>query len=397
MFDENEYLEVFSQVKASENLTRRVLNMKRENNYRSSRALPRLAVVIAILALMAVTVTASENVQNWFVSFFKLNQGGQITQEQVEYIEENVQPVHQVQVNDGWSVELHSMLRDDTTAYIIFRIQGPEDLDLSTWKDEDGNTIGQVKFGNSAGHGQKPDYFNFQDVIRYGAWGEAWLDDGDGLENTVNLMFYVEPSASVEDPFGPDKLFRFRFLDIVRCWTDLEYEQELRNGKYRGQDGVTYTEEEMRRLYQQETLAEGIWEFEIRFAESDGTSAEFLELLDQPVTTLASVVKDTGSGIADFETVQQLVTLKSVRLKNLSVAFTYDDCDETPNLVLRDGTSVKYPCVVMQDGTEIKLYPGGAAGGGVVPMYSESPIVFAQVNHIRMADGTIIPMPEFSK
>ena len=28
MFDENEYLEVFSRVKASENLTRRVLNMK---------------------------------------------------------------------------------------------------------------------------------------------------------------------------------------------------------------------------------------------------------------------------------------------------------------------------------------------------------------------------------
>lgn len=395
MFDEKEYREVFSQVKASEGLTRRVLTMKRER--KNHRVLTRVALTAAILVLMAVTVSASETVNSWFISFFRMNQGGQITQEQVEYIEENVHSVNAIQTQDGWSVELHSTLRDDSTAYIVFRIQGPEDMDLSTWKDEEGNTVGQIMFGNSAGHGQKADYFNFHDVIGYGAWGEAWLDDGDGLENTVNLMVYVEPGAAEVDPFGPDKLYRFRFQNIVRSWTDLDYEQELREGKYRGQDGVMYTQEEIERLYQREILVEGVWEFEIRFTEEDGSSAEFLELLNEPVVTLAQVVRQNGDGIADYETLQVQVELTSVRLRNLTVAFTYGACSEVPNFCLHNGDEVKYPCVVMKDGREIRLYPGGAAGGGIVPMYAEQPIVFAEADHIRMADGTVIPVPDITE
>ena len=61
MFDENEYLEVFSQVKASENLTRRVMNMKRERKQR--RIFARAALIAAALVLMAVSVAASESVQ----------------------------------------------------------------------------------------------------------------------------------------------------------------------------------------------------------------------------------------------------------------------------------------------------------------------------------------------
>ena len=111
MFDEKEYREVFSQVKASEGLTRRVMAMKQER--KQNRIFTRAALIAAALALMVVTVSASETVQNWFVNFFAaINRTG-LTTEQVEYIEENAQAILVSQTHNGWTVELNSAFRDE--------------------------------------------------------------------------------------------------------------------------------------------------------------------------------------------------------------------------------------------------------------------------------------------
>lgn len=281
MFDEKEYKEMFSQVKASEGLTRRVMTMKQD--HRQGRFLTRAALIAAALALMVVTVSASETVQNWFVQFFAaINRDG-LTSEQVEYIEENAQTIMESQTHNGWTVELHSAIRDENEAYIVFRIEGPEDVDLSKWTNEEGDVHGQVMFGNSCtplNEMRDNIYFDFHEHIKHGGWGENWLDDGDGLDYTANLVFHLEPDVPWEDvdPFGADTVYHFRFEDIVWFWTDLDYQQELNEGKYAGQNGHPLTDEEIRRLHLVETLAEGVWEFEISFSQLKYTPGESLEL-----------------------------------------------------------------------------------------------------------------------
>ena len=55
-------------------------------------------------------------------------------------------------------------------------------------------------------------------------------------------------------------------------------QQELNEGKYAGQNGHPLTDEEIRRLHLVETLAEGVWEFEISFSQLKYTPGESLEL-----------------------------------------------------------------------------------------------------------------------
>ena len=270
MFDENEYLEVFSRVKASENLTRRVMTMKRERKQR--RIFARAALIAAALVLMAVSVAASESVQNWFVHFFaEINRDG-LTAEQVEYIEKNTQTILDSQTHNGWTVELHSAIRGEKLVYIIFSIKGPDDVDLSRWMDEAGNLRGQVTFGNS----DTPAYldgldlfFDFDENVEHGGWGYYWMDDGDGKEYTEILVFHLEPGTMHDglEAFGEETVYHFRFQDIIWYWLDMEYMQTLNREKYPGQGSFEYTEEEQRKIHRWETLAEGIWEFEISFGQ----------------------------------------------------------------------------------------------------------------------------------
>lgn len=283
MFDKDTYRDTFSHVTASEETFRRVMNMKYEEKHRNSgRTLPKVALIAALIALMAITVSASETVQNWFIGFFGgLNREG-LSQEQVEYIEENTKTILESQTHNGWTVELNSAIRDDNTAYIIFHIEGPENVDLSKWTDEDGEIFGQVMFSNSCTPRTKSHYFDFHEHIKFGGWGEAWQDDGDGLPYTANLVFHVEPDVPNEelDPFGAETVYHFRFEDIVWFWTDRAYERELEEGKYAGQEFPQFTEEELSRIYCMETLAEGLWEFEISFVQLEYVAGESLDLPD---------------------------------------------------------------------------------------------------------------------
>jgi len=281
MIDKQKYTEMFSKVTASENLTRRVMTMKQEQK-QGRRVFSKAALIAAVLAVMAVTVSASENLQNWFVRFFgSINREG-LTPEQVEYIEENAQIILDSQTHNGWTVELNSALRDERMAYIIFRIEGPEDVDLSKWTDEAGNIRGQVLFGNSGmpGYlGGLETFFDFKENIEHGGWGYTWMDDGDGKEHTAIIVFQLEARTMHDglDAFGEETVYHFKFQDIVWYWMDKEYEQNLIREKYGGRPVTQFTDEEYRKIYRWETLAEGVWEFEISFGQLEFVEGESLE------------------------------------------------------------------------------------------------------------------------
>lgn len=398
MFDEKEYQKVFSKVTASREVYRRVMTMTSNRKAKKGGwTLARAALVAAVVSLLAVTVSASETVQNWFVSFFADKTQGQLSQGQVEYIEENVQNIQNSQTQNGWTVELRSAIQDGTSAYIIFHIEGPEDVDLTAWKDEQGNVLGQVLFGNT---GQMSclsgvsSYFTFPEEIKYGNWGEKWLKDDDGLPYTVDLLFYLNPDMvrSEIDPFGSEAVYHFCFENIVWFYQNMDYYRELMDGKYAGQNGVMLTDEETERLYCYDTLAEGVWEFDITFSTSE-SSGEYVELLAQNVTTQAPVFRRVGGEIVDYETVVDAVTLTSVELRHLSVTFAYEDCDGVPDFWQYEEDQEVWPYVVLKDGTELALLPHGASGNGIVTMEIAQPVVFEEVDHIRLVDGTVIPMP----
>lgn len=399
MFNEQEYREVFSHVTASPETYRRVLDMAKQKTkpHMGRRTAILIAAMIALLTL-SVTAFASEYIQNWFVSFFTERSNAELNQQQVDYIEENTQIIHDVQTCGDWSVELRSAITDGTTGYIVFHVKGPDDVDLTDWTDDQGNIQGQIHFGNGGMPGYLsglPEYFSLPGDVAYGSWGETWLDDGDGLSCTKYLLITLEPDKirSAIDPFGSAAVYAFRFENIVWSYTDTEYEAELRNGKYAGQDGVMYTEEELKKINRWDLLAEGVWEFDVTFAQPEN-GGEYVELLTAPVHTTASIFRRVGKEITDYETVEESVMLISVQMRHLSVTFSYAQCSGAADFDLWDGDQVTHPQVILKDGTSLELLPCGNTGNNLVSMASKQPIVFEDVDYILMADGTIIEMPE---
>ena len=101
------------------------------------------------------------------------------------------------------------------------------------------------------------------------------------------------------------------------------------------------------------------------------------------------------------EKIEAELALTSVMMRHLSVTFDHEGCEGAPDFTMgwfENPESKKMeeamPTVVMKDGTEIMLLCNGASDLGSTTVEAEFPIVFEEVSHIRMADGTIIPMPE---
>lgn len=404
MFNKIEYREMFSRVRASEGTRREVMNMTNSENNRSGNGFygRKLAVLAAaVILLMAVTVTAfaSESVQSWFVGFFAKRGESELTDEQVEYLVDNELTVLDSQTHDGWTVELRAAIQDGTTAYVIFRMVGPEDVNLSQWQDEEGNTWGGFVFGNMLKPEQgesRTELVTWPEDVYIQSWSFNWLNDGDGLPNTRSFVITLEPNMKFAkiDPYGDQAVYQFHMENIIWQAEDLEYRQELLNGKYAGQTNIMFTQEEIERLQYEKLLAEGVWEFSLCFAEEGNFDENSVELLTAPVSTESNVFRVTGPEIDDFVDEVDTVRLTSVRMNHLSVRFCYASMHGIPDLYLYEGDKIKVPLVVMLDGTTLRLQPQGNSGNGSVTFFAEQPIVFEDVDYLLLADGTIIDMPE---
>lgn len=388
MFDETVYRDAFSQVKASRETCRRVMMMnKKDKRMKAGGTLARIVLIAAVIALMALSVSASETVQNWLVSFFGDKTEGGLSEGQVEYIEENEQQIQAAQTQDGWTVELVSAMNDNSTGYIVLRITGPEGVDITPYI-----------FGNQGirGHFEGlPDMVSPPADARW-SWGWSWIDDNDGKDNTRNLVLHLNPSTKATDayPFGEDNVYSLYLKNIVHEYEDEAYRRELMEGKYAGEELPGFTPEETLRLYQHEIIAEGVWEFEVTFEDLSG-NGDTLQILSEPVRTKASFMRDIpGGGVDDFEFINEDVLLTGIEMDHLTVSFTFANVEGMPDLMLTEGDTNIYPCVVMKDGSMVQLVPYGSDGSRNQNLLAEAPLVYEEVDYILMADGTIIPMPE---
>ena len=129
-------------------------------------------------------------------------------------------------------------------------------------------------------------------------------------------------------------------------------------------------------------LTEGIWEFNIPLNNADYRE---VELVSEPVKTKLVTGWDMQGNDVYGETQMLSFTLRAI-----SACITCDMEDAAPDFLFNDERCLY---VVMQDGSKIPLM-GDSGTPGVQTLQTDTPIDLDHVDHIILADGTKLIMPE---
>ena len=366
MFDENEYREAFSHVTASQATRMEVLKMKTKEKRTGAVSIRRAAVIAsAVIVLMAFTVTvfASEEFTSWVQSYFTAY-SGKLSDKQQGYLSEHEQQIFESQTVNGWTVQLKSAIHDGTIGYMVFDLIGPE-----------GEDVGHYTFGNTgrAGYCTKaPDILQLPEGLsRYCSWGYSWLEDGDGRSHTKRLVVNVDPNEddSSIDAFGPNAIYRIHMENIVQ---EFQCDEDASSRSW-------------------EVISEGQWDFDVIFTEG---SREAVELLEDPITVNAWFLDHSAGKLVNA---QGTALLYSVEMRNLTVTIRYAASRGAPIFERYEDDECIRPAVVMKDGGRVELMSRGGSDSGCQTLSAMAPIILEEVDHILLADGTVIPVPEGTK
>lgn len=362
----DDYQAAFSKVTASQETHRRILNMTKENKKRSLHGgwASKLLIAAVLVSLTVVTASASEYVRGWFTTFFSDNGETPLADGQIKYIEKNEQHIDESQTRNGWTIALRSAISDGMKGYIMLGVTAPEGVNLEEILEKSK----QEYYGPRNEYLPKdPDAVlncsAYPDVSVIANIGSSWIEDGDGLKNTLSYVINVSPDVEFADfdPFSSEALWHIHIVDLVHGFPE------------------------------QELLAEGVWDFDFTF-ENDNTE---IQLLTKPMKTMALALPGDGTE-KDAQ-----VTMTSVALRPFGITIYYGDPGdgldyERTNVAFAKLVSGRSPWfAVMKDGSKMQLL---YAGGNPVVRYSfleaQSPIVLENVDYILLSDGAKLPMPE---
>lgn len=317
-----------------------------------------LVALVAIIAAMTVTAFAAEEISGWFKQYFMRHSENGLTSGQIEFLDEYEQIVDENQTHNGYDLKLKSVLSDGYTVYATVGITAPADVTQEDLKSLWGSDINYYDENNK----------------RCGSWAVAALDDMDGLENTIDLVFEMTP-----EEWNGGKILTIRINTLEKLFHDMAYEQELLETKYADQEDVMFTAEETARIHQKIMMAEGPWEFTIDLSE---VKTEVIELITEPVSVEVSYgFKEDGTDL--FEEVK----ITSFIISPLR-ATIQTDADYAPDFTTGD----RKVYAVMTDASRIELIPD-SAGGGAQRFSVESPIILEDLDHVLLADGTKFMAP----
>ena len=243
----------------------------------------------------------------------------------------------QEMTQNGYTVSVKSVETDGYSARIRIGIAAPEGVSLPT---EQG-----VRFSNTM------DMLVSSTNPGFGSFSIGTVDDGDGKANTLDLM--IQCSADPVDgqpPYAKGSTWNLHLIDII-------YVTVPQNGGYPVET----------------TLAEGEWNIPITFGDNNGNYQE-LELITQPIQAKACTGYSADGGGDYVETFT--ITSFVLREKGFEIQ---SDAPDYADFCWINGNPAK---VVLKDGTEIKL---GSA---------ELSIDLSQVDHVILADGTKLPVPQ---
>lgn len=256
---------------------------------------------------------------------------------------------------DGYTVELKSVETDGWMTRIIMAITAPEGTVISRnphegFEDEYYN-LGTTNYDNFTPATGKTMGGN-------GGWNDR--EDNDGLDNTQNLV--LENQVEMEDgsaPFGPGTVWNIHFEDLVGSYWD-------------GEKHNLVTDQ----------LAEGEWNFEITFDETNGDFRE-IEFAREPIT-MSAITGWKADGTDVFDDVE----VTSFTLHSLSAVIKYNFEGSV------DFTRYDMPMyAVMKDGSRVEFQVTGG-NPGVTWYVMEQSIDVGQVDHVILMDGTKLDVPQ---
>lgn len=321
-----------------------------------------LVALIAIITTMTVTAFASEVIRGWFKQYFEQQNRKPLTSDQIEYIEENEQVVFETQTQNGFELNLKSVLADGNNLFITIGIRSPVALPIDEY-----HMFSASEF----------DLYN-QESHRPFSTSTKVIDDMDGSDATVDILLKLEG-----EKWNDGDIWTLHIGKLEAMVYDAEYEQELLNTKYAGQKNIMFTDEEAAKIYSFVTLAEGPWEFAVDMSKADG---EELEMLTDSIRT-----KGCSGYKEDGTIVYEDVLITSVVLRPLSATFYSAQTDSRAALDITPTADYRI-FVVMKNGERIELLPEWAAVGEA-HFTAGSPIILSEVDHILLPDGTVIKAP----
>lgn len=363
----DDYKAAFSKVTASGDTYRRVMNMKKKTRS-GMGVIGKVLIAAALISTLAVTVSAAE--LGWFRGYFEEKAEEPLSPAEIEFIEKNEQPIHETRTQDGYTLEVKSAITDGSVAYITIGVTGPEDAVLSKTVIEGYDPAAP---SIQAGNWLDPGFFEPADgTLSYGSTIESW-EDHDGRDNTQDVLLTIRPDDSTLS-FTPGRVWKLHIQDLIAVYRN--------NAAITQQDtdSFQWNSEAAPRV----VLAQGVWDFELDFGDSDIRS---VELISEPVTVNAST--DWLDGSWGFEDVR----ITSFTLSSLGGLVRTDGDAPLLDLALAENGNGLW--AVLKDGSQIELRTKAyvSINPGEQPLEALRPIPLDQVDHVLLADGTRLPMP----
>lgn len=319
------------------------------------------AVLVAAILLMAMTITAcaNPNTVNWFRTFFHTKGGRQLTDGQLQYIDENTVAQNQSQTCNGYTITVDSAISDGAKALVKMTLTAPEgevlDADWYSFRVEDaphtenGKQFGSGSYGwINADDDNKED--NTADLLLHMDLVPAPAERLEGLDSNYYNIYYTGENLN-------EHIWTIRITDVCAVrqigWKTPDYHLE------------------------EKILTDGVWEFQIKFAED----TTIIELIDEPAACPAEVKQWPEEGDEEV-----LITSLKLRALGAEMQFTFPEKGEPVNA---DFGNIH---VVMKDGCEVSmrafcLYPNN------LTFTFSAPIALEEVSHVLLPNGTEIPMP----
>lgn len=247
---------------------------------------------------------------------------------------------------NGYTLELKSVVTDGEVAYITLGLTAPENVVLSEIGKE-----GYEQMMPSIYPGNSWDYFVPKSGEMQGSSIKMALEeDGDGLDNTQNLVITAEAYLeNGEKPFLKDAKWELYIEDLIASYFDHE-------------------EIKRRTLW----TTEGLWQIDVTFNEGDFREIEFVQ---EPIPVSAAV----GWG-QDGKEVYEDIHITSFALRTYSATMRTDREEAYFN---------DFPCVVLKDNSQIAFI-----SEHVGVYIAERPIPLDQVAYVLLPDGTKLMVPE---
>ena len=307
----------------------------------NKRRLMALLTAAVIASTLAMTAFASSDASVWFRNFFTKRYGGTLSNGQTSYLGDYTAQFQQSQSVNGYTITLNSAISDGRFVFIQCDLVAPE-----------GTILDADRYGD------------LHDTILWNASGDSFpcnwtIEDGDSTDNTITML------CSIDIIWGQGNHFDFT-----------EHDWQL----YIYGLGATYYENQgtMDFTLRTEELTEGTWVFDIRFPDGASRTVDFIQ---EPVDCPSNI----NWGIQGLTQQEVQITSFTLRALSAELSFHFSKAESING-------SFDDIYVIMKDGSKVLMQEYSNVPNQITYKF-DAPIIWEEVDHILLPNGTKLPMP----